>query len=139
MVSQVLEPDADLDALDLVDEVLDGQDGRRARVLECTFTACSLDEARLDYARLVDTVWDGVRAGSVSLASATWQDGRWTGCRLGAVQAYGSTLTRLEVRGGKVDYLNLRDADLVDVTLADVVVEELDLGGARVRRLVLDD
>ncbi len=50
----------------------------------------------------------------------------------------GSDLTRVRLRGGKVDYLNLRAATLTDVHLDDVVVGELDLGGASATRLRVD-
>ena len=88
-------------------------------------------------ARLVDTSWSRVRADELSLARTTWWDGTLTDCRLGAVQAYGSSWTRVTVHGGKVDYLNLRESELVDVVLDGCVVDELALGGATVRRLVL--
>lgn len=134
-----LERDGDLDAVDLTGEVLDGQDGSHARILECTFTDCSLDGARLDGTRASDTTWTRVRAGSLSAVSATWLDCRWDGSRLGAVEAHGSEWTRVEVHGGKVDYLNLRDARLTDVRLVGVVVDELDLARVTARRVVLDD
>lgn len=137
MRPQPLSPGADLDGVDLADVDLSGADGHDARVLECTFTACRLDGVRLDGARLVDTSWSRVRADELSLARTTWWDGALTDCRLGAVQAYGSSWTRVTVHGGKVDYLNLRESELVDVVLDGCVVDELALGGATVRRLEL--
>jgi uncharacterized protein YjbI with pentapeptide repeats len=55
------------------------------------------------------------------------------GGRSGAVTAHGSDLTRVRLAGLKVDYLDLRNATLVDVTLAGCTVGELDLAGADLR------
>lgn len=134
-----LEPDGDFDGLAFTGTRLDGQDGSRARFLECALIGCVLDETRLDHARFIDTTLTEVRAGVLGIAGSTWQDCAWDQCRLGAVEAYGSQWTRTEVRGGKVDYLNLRDAHLDDVRLVGCVVDELDLAHAVVRRLTLED
>ncbi|KGM12355.1 pentapeptide repeat-containing protein [Cellulomonas carbonis] len=132
-----LEPGGDHDLVAFTED-LDGQDASDSRFTDCTFDACSVDGLRLDHARLVDTSLGAVHGGTLDAPQVTLQDVAVTDCRIGAVAAYGSELVRVELRGGKVDYLNLRDADLTDVTLAHVVVGELDLAGARVRRLRLD-
>jgi len=134
-----LEPGADLDGLEVVGHRLDGQDGSSARVLECSFSGCSLDGVRLDHARVIDTTVADSRAGELLLASSTWQDSAWTDLRLGAVQAYGSTWTRMRVSGGKIDYLNLRDAHLTDVTFVGVMIDELDLARVKATKLSFED
>ena len=134
-----LEPDGDFDGLVFTGVRLDGQDGSRARFLECALVGCVLDDARLDHARFIDTTLTEVRAGVLGIAGSTWQDCAWETCRLGAVEAYGTEWIRTEVRGGKIDYLNLRDAQLDDVRLVGCVVDELDLAHASVRRLTLED
>ncbi|WP_029291539.1 pentapeptide repeat-containing protein [Cellulomonas sp. HZM] len=130
-----LEPEGDLDRVTLTGERLDGQDGSGSRVLECTFDDCSLDGVRLDHARVIDTALSSSRAGELHAASSTWQDCTWSELRLGAVQAYASSWTRVRVVGGKLDYLNLRDARLVDVSFEGVVVDELDLARVQARRV----
>jgi uncharacterized protein YjbI with pentapeptide repeats len=50
--------------------------------------------------------------------------------RLGAVAAYGSSWRRVTVRGGKVDYLNLRGAVLREVRFEDCVLIEPDFAEA---------
>ncbi|MDM7829711.1 pentapeptide repeat-containing protein [Cellulomonas edaphi] len=139
MTSISLEPGADLDGLDVAGAVLDGQDGSSARVLECMFTGCSLDGVRLEHARIIDTTIADSRAGALHAASATWQDCAWSDVRFGAVQAFASTWTRVRVTGGKIDYLNLRDSRLDDVTFAGVVIDELDLARVRASRLRFED
>ena len=53
------------------------------------------------------------------------------------MQAYGGRLTRVTVRGGKIDYLNLREAHLTDVRFEGCVIGDLDLIGAHATRLVI--
>lgn len=132
-------PGDDLDGQELVGLRLDGQDGSSARVLECTISSCSLDGVRLEHARVIDTTVSDSRAGELHLASSTWQDCAWTDLRLGAVQAYGSTWTRVRVSGGKIDYLNLRDSRLDDVTFVGVVLDELDLARVRAKKVRFEE
>jgi uncharacterized protein YjbI with pentapeptide repeats len=55
--------------------------------------------------------------------------------RLGGVQLHGAVLERVLIRGGKIDYLNLREARLKDVVFEDCVLVEPDFGGARLERV----
>jgi uncharacterized protein YjbI with pentapeptide repeats len=135
----LLTPDADLDGLTLTGESLDGQDGESARILECAFEACSLDGVRLDHARVLDTALTACRAGELSMPSSTWQDGRWSDLRIGALVAYGSSWDRVRVTGGKLDFVNLRDARLTDVTFEGVTIDELDLARVTGRRVRFEE
>lgn len=134
-----LEPGGDYDGLTLRGERLEGQVADEARFLDCTFEDCVLDDADLGHARLVDTTWTGVRAATLGLAGAAWQDGALTDCRLGAVQAYGARWTRVVVTGGKADYLNLRDSTLEELRFVGAVIDELDLARVRARHVVFED
>jgi uncharacterized protein YjbI with pentapeptide repeats len=135
----LLEPDADLDGLHLDSEDLTGQDGRGARLLDCTVTLGTLDDVRLDRAQIVDTALTGVGATALTMTEATLRDVTLTDCRLGGVQAYGSEWLRVTVRGGRLGYLNLRGATLREVRLDGCVVDDLDLAGATVRDLTIAD
>ncbi|GFM98555.1 hypothetical protein Sfulv_33660 [Streptomyces fulvorobeus] len=59
--------------------------------------------------------------------------------RLGGVQLHGAVLERVLVRGGKVDYLNLRKARLKDVVFEGCVLSEPDFGGAHLVRVEFRD
>lgn len=134
-----LEPEGDLELLEISDVDLAGQDARHARFDECLLRAVGLDGVRLDHAHLLDTRFEACHAGELHLVGATLTRVDLEGCRLGAVQAYDVEAAHLTLRGGKVDYLNLRGARLTDVLLEGCVLGELDLGGAEVRRLVVRD
>jgi len=55
------------------------------------------------------------------------------------VQLHGSVLERVVIRGGKIDYLNMRKARLRDVVFESCVLVEPDLGGARLERVEFVD
>lgn len=62
-----------------------------------------------------------------------------TDARLGGVQLHGSVLERVLIRGGKIDYLNLRKARLKDVVFDGCVLVEADFGGAVLERVSFRD
>lgn len=61
----------------------------------------------------------------------------WT--RGWAVQLHGAVLERVHVRGGKIDYLNLRKARLTDVVFEGCVLSEPDFGDAQLVRVEFRD
>ncbi|MBO1753146.1 pentapeptide repeat-containing protein [Actinotalea sp. BY-33] len=132
-----LEPGADVDLASLEDLDLTGQDATGATLVDCALVRCRLDGVRMSHARLVDTVLEQVTAGELHTPDAAWQGVELLDCRLGAVQAYGSTWTRVTLRGGKTDYLNLRGARITDLRIDGVVLGDLDLGDATVKRLTI--
>lgn len=52
---------------------------------------------------------------------------------------HGAVLERVVVRGGKIDYLNLREAKLKDVVFEGCVLVEPDFGGAVLERVEFVD
>lgn len=118
---------------------LTGQDASGSRFTDCALEDCVVEDVRLDDVRLVDGTLDRLRAGTLHAPGSTWQDVVVRDCRLGALPWYGAELTRVQVVGGKLDYVNLRDADLTDVVLDGCVIGELELTGARAQRLVVRD
>ena len=103
-----LEPDGDYDGLEFMDLDLAGQDGRGRPFHGLRAAGCALDETRLRRARFIDCVLSGVRGVGTDLAEATLRDVEVVDARLGGVQLHGAVLERVLIRGGKIDYLNLR-------------------------------
>ncbi|MFD6887398.1 pentapeptide repeat-containing protein [Streptomyces sp. NPDC059957] len=134
-----LEPDGDYDGLELVEVDLAGGDGRGARFMDCALRRCVLDETGLAKARILDSVLDGVRGVGADLSGASLRDVELLDARLGGVQLHGSVLERVLVRGGKIDYLNLRMARLKDVVFEGCVLVEPDFGGAVLERVEFRD
>ena len=133
-----LEPEGDYDGVELRGRDLTGQSADNARFLECRIVGCVLDDANLQRAQLAETVLEEVRAHTLRAIESGWRDVALTSCRLGAVTAYGSQLTRVRISGGKLDYLNLREATLTDVVLEDCTIGELDLVGAKLTRVTFE-
>jgi uncharacterized protein YjbI with pentapeptide repeats len=106
---------------------------------ECLLRAVTLDDVRLDGARIVDSVLDGVTATSLRAARVTLRDVRLEGCRFGAAEWFEAGLSRVELVGCRIDYLGLSDATLEDVRFVDCTIGDLDLRGATVRRTAIVD
>ena len=105
-----LEPDGAYDEVRFSGADLLGADAGGARFLDCLLDGADLTEAHLKDTRWTDCRLDRVRGVGTELVGATLQDCVLVEPRLGAVAAYGSSWRRVTVRGGKVDYLNLRGA-----------------------------
>ncbi|MFD0270201.1 pentapeptide repeat-containing protein [Streptomyces sp. NPDC127106] len=130
-----LEPDGDYDGLEFADLDLTGQEGVGARFMDCAVRRCVLDEAGLAGARILDSLLEGVRGVGTDLAGAALRDVELVDARLGGTALHGAVLERVEFRGGKIDYLNLRQARLRDVVFEECVLVEPDFGGAVLERV----
>ncbi|HWM39482.1 MAG TPA: pentapeptide repeat-containing protein [Streptomyces sp.] len=125
----------DYDGVRFEDLDLGGTDGAGATFLDCGLYRCSLDDARWERARLLDSVLEGVSGVGTDLAGAELRDVELLDARLGGVQVHGAHMTRVLVRGGKIDFLNLRQTTLADVTFENCVLVEPDFGGATLERV----
>lgn len=125
----------DLDGERVEHADLTGQDASGARLLECSFTDCVLDDVRLDGARVLDTSFVRGRATSLSTSRATLRDVECAEVRWGAWQAGGAQVQRLRIVGGRIDLVLLRGADVRDLELVDCRLGELDLTDAGVQRV----
>ncbi|NJP15460.1 pentapeptide repeat-containing protein [Streptomyces thermoviolaceus] len=134
-----LAPDGDFDSLEFDGADFTGQDGAGARFLDCALRTCVLDDVSLRGARVLDSVLTDVRGVGCDLAETTWRDAELAGFRLGGVQLYGAVLERVHIRGGKIDYGNLRAARLRDVVFENCVLVEPDFSGARLERVEFTD
>ncbi|MDQ2623742.1 MAG: pentapeptide repeat-containing protein [Actinomycetota bacterium] len=61
------------------------------------------------------------------------------GCRFGALEVYDAELTDVVVRGGKLDYVNLRGSRVRDVRFEGAWIGDLDLGDATATRVTFVD
>ncbi|KAB8167305.1 pentapeptide repeat-containing protein [Streptomyces sp. 3MP-14] len=134
-----LAAEEDYDGVEFVSRDLSGARAPGATFLDCALRGCVLDEAVLKGARLLDSLLAEVRGVGVDLMDAELRDVEISDARLGGAQCGGASLTRVLVRGGKIDYLNLRQARLVDVVFEGCVLVEPDFGGARLERVSFDD
>jgi uncharacterized protein YjbI with pentapeptide repeats len=134
-----LEPDGDYDGVRFEGLDLSGTDGAGARFLDVGMYRCALDEARLGRLRLIDSVLEGVWGVGTQLAGSELRDVELRDARLGGTRMHGARLNRVLVRGGKFDFLNLRQAGLTDVTFEGCVLNEPDFGGASLERVAFRD
>jgi uncharacterized protein YjbI with pentapeptide repeats len=134
-----LSPDEYYDGLEVADDELSGQDASGARFADCTFRSTRLDGVTLTGARFDGCVLERLAATTLDLSRGDWTDVTVTDPRWGGAQAFAVDWRRVTLTGGKIDYLNLRDAVLSGVVLDGVTVGELDLSGVRATGLVLRD
>ncbi|MEO7234690.1 MAG: pentapeptide repeat-containing protein [Lapillicoccus sp.] len=119
------------------DDLLQAQ-AAGARFLDCGLEGADLTEARLDDTRWTECRLHRVHGVGTQLVDAALLDCEVTEPRLGALAAYGSTWRRVTLRGGKVDFLNLRGATLREVRFVDCVLVEPDFAGATLTDVTFD-
>lgn len=130
-----LEPDGDYDGLEFDGLDLAGQRAHRARLTQSRIHDCDLHEVDLRDALIAECVFDVVQAGALHTAGATWRDVHLQQVRIGSLQAFDTTVTRVTVRNSRLDLINLRAAELTDVRFEQCVISDLDLGAVTARRV----
>ena len=120
---------AHFDQLDLA-----GPDASGSRFLDCAFTRMSVQDGRLRRARFADVWLRDVRLISTTLAETSWVDAAVIGSVAAGVEAFGTQLRRVSLRGCKLDSVNFREAALVDVTFDNCVLRDVDFAGATLTR-----
>lgn len=105
--------------------------------LECEFDGVTLSGTQLRGARFVETLLTASFAPTLAASRSTWRDVLVQSPRWGSAELYDAQLNMVHVRGGKIDYLNLRNSRLTDVLIEDCTIGELDLGGVRAERVAL--
>lgn len=118
--------------VDLSDVDLSG-----ANFVQCEFDAVTLTSTRLRGARFVDSLVTASFAPTLSAGRSTWRDTLVQSPRWGSAELFDAELNSLHLRGGKIDYLNLRGSRLTNVLIEDCQLGELDLGGIRGDRVAI--
>jgi uncharacterized protein YjbI with pentapeptide repeats len=108
-----------------------------ATFMECEFDSVTFTEAKLRGSRFVDSLITASFAPTFSAARGSWRDVMVQSPRWGSAELYDAELTSVHIRGGKIDYLNLRGARLTNELIEDCQIGELDLGGMRGDRVAV--
>lgn len=108
---------------------LSGVDLSGIALMECALDAVTLTDTGLRGSRFVDTVLRASFATSLNAARSTWRRVLLDAPRWGSAELFDSAFESAHLRGGKIDFLNLRGARLTDVLIEDAQITELDLGG----------
>jgi uncharacterized protein YjbI with pentapeptide repeats len=118
---------------------MDGLDLGDAVFAECRFDAVSFHETQLRGASFRDCLLAEAYAPVFRGARSTWRESELWNPRLGSAELYESGWQSVRIDGGKIDFLNLRGAKLVDVLISGCIINELDLGAAAATRVKLED
>jgi uncharacterized protein YjbI with pentapeptide repeats len=119
------------------DSDLSGRDLTGSAFTECEFSATTLDGTQLRGARFVECRLTDSFAPSLLAARTSWRDVLVVNPRWGSAELFDADLTALYLRGGKIDYLNLRTSTITDLLIEDCTITDLDLGGCRGTRIAL--
>lgn len=118
---------------------LSGVDARDTRFLGCVLRPTRADGFVLVGARLLDCRVQSLAATEAPWRASTWRDTVLADCRVGALDLSAARWDRVGVRGGRHDFVNLREAELVDVVFTGVDLRDVDLSGARLTRVRFED
>ncbi|MBO0776694.1 MAG: pentapeptide repeat-containing protein [Actinobacteria bacterium] len=129
-----LAPDSEYDCAHFDQLTCDGPDAGGSRFLECAFTRVSVQDGRLRRAQFTEVWLQDVRLVATSLAETSWMGVTFAGGLAAGVEAFGSRLRRVVLRGCKLDSVNFRDADLADVVFDGCVLKDVDFAGAALTR-----
>jgi uncharacterized protein YjbI with pentapeptide repeats len=135
--AQSLEPHENREGERFADADLTGTDLTGATFLECALEALTLTEVGMRGARFVDSRLTASFATSLIAARSTWSRTLIEHPRWGSAELFDAGLESVAIRGGKIDFLNLRGAHLKDVLIEDASITELDLGGATATRVAI--
>ncbi|MHA7282067.1 pentapeptide repeat-containing protein [Arthrobacter sp. TMS2-4] len=119
--------------------VLDGEDLAGTTLQECVLEAVSLDDTDLRGARFIGCAFEDLFAPVLRAPRSAWRETSLLSTRWGSAELYDSRFDGVRIDGGKLDYVNLRSAQLTDVLVSGCIIGELDLTGARATRLALRD
>lgn len=111
--------DSDLGGYDLTGSTFD----------ECELSSLSLSETQFRGSRFIASRLTSPFAPTLLAARTVWRQVLIETPRWGSAELFESTLTSVHLKGGKIDYLNLRGATLTDVLIEDCAITDLDLGG----------
>lgn len=129
-----LVPDGDYDCAHFDLFSLSAPDAGGSRFLECAFTRGSVQDGRLRRATFTGVWLHEVRLIATSLAETSWTEVTADGCAVAGVEAFGSELRRVTLRGCKLDSVNFREAAFTDVTFDHCVLRDVDFSGASLTR-----
>ena len=131
-----LRGNAHLEALRFTAVAVPGLSLAGAELVAVQVAGLSADELDLKGARLSEVELDRVDVPVVRAARSRWRDVTVAG-RIGSLEAYEAELRSVHFVGCKLSFVNLRGAELLDVAFTDCVIEELELGQSKVRRVAL--
>lgn len=106
---------------------------------ECELIGLTLTDAQLRGARFVDSLVVSSFAPSLSAARTTWRRCEVESPRWGSAELFDAEFDSVRISGGKIDFLNLRGAKLINLLIENCTITELDLGGATLDRVALSN
>lgn len=117
------------------DADLTGGDLTASRFSGCEFSAITWTETELRSCHFAETLISDSYASILPAPRTTWHDVLIERPRWGSAELFDSELNSVHILGGKIDFLNLRNARLDDVLIEGAMIGELDFGSAKLNRV----
>lgn len=116
----------------------------RASLVGTTFTECEIvdwagERVDLQGARLIETRISRFDVPHLTARRSAWRDVEMLSSRTGAIDGADSALHRVLIEGSKLGWMNLRSAELHDVTFRDCQIDELDLSMCTIARVAFEN
>lgn len=122
--------EAVLDTVHVDGKSFDDVEAGGSRVSESALTSVVFAGGRMRRARFTDVWAHSVRWVATDLAETAWMDVEVVAGSLAGLEMFSSAMRRVVFHNCKLDSVNLRAADLRDVTFADCLLRDVDFGGA---------
>lgn len=119
------------------DTDLTGYDLTGSSFTECEFASITLTDAQLRGSRFTETRFVDSFAPTFLAARTSWREVSIENPRWGSAELFEADAVAVHIRGGKIDYLNLRTSKLTDLLIEDCTITDLDFGGCRGTRISL--
>ncbi len=106
---------------------------------ECEFAGWSADATDFSAARVSEVRIEQLRATEFNARRNVWREVEITASRVGALDVFDSTISKVTIAGSKLDWVSAHSATLTDVLFRDCQIGELDLSGAQLERVALEN
>jgi uncharacterized protein YjbI with pentapeptide repeats len=130
---------ADVEGLAFADVDTPALELDQSSLRSCDLAMVSAEEANLRGTLLRDTVLTRPALTVVRAWHGRWHSVRISGGRVGALEAYDSEWRSVHFVSCKLNFVNLRGAELLDVKFTGCQIDDLDLVEATVRRTSFEE
>ncbi len=114
---------------------LDDVDVGNTRFLECAFTDTVIAGGSFRRTRLSELWMRRIRLLDLDFGESVWDDLTLLDSSLAALQLYATKMHRVIFQGCKLNSLNFRDAELLDVEFVNCRLQEIDFAGATLKKV----
>ncbi len=122
----------------ILDDLTGDIDASGVHITESVIRGADLGSFALRGSTVADVDIHDLRAVDAAFGESRWQTVRLIGGRIGTLDLSRADLTGVELRGIRIDYLNLSGSTVSDVLFADCIIGALDAPQATLKRVAFE-